>query len=40
MRQTHRAGEKAYGTYLFIERGSEGITMGVSNVLYPYGFKY
>ena len=33
-------GKKVYGTYLFTERGSEGITMGVSNVLYPYGFKY
>ena len=29
-------GKKVYGTYLFTERGSEGITMGVSNVLYPY----
>ena len=26
--------------YIFTERGSEGITMGVTNVLYPYGFKY
>ena len=33
-------GKKVYGTYLFTERGSEGITMGVSNVLYPMGFKY
>jgi len=33
-------GKKVYGTYLFTERGSEGITMGVTNVLYPMGFKY
>ena len=33
-------GKKVYGTYLFTERGSEGITMGVSNVLYPFGFQY
>ncbi len=33
-------GKKVYGAYLFTERGSEGITMGVTNVLYPYGFKY
>ena len=32
-------GKKVYGTYLFTERGSEGITMGVSNVLYPYGLQ-
>ena len=33
-------GKKVYGTYLYTERGSEGITMGVTNVLYPMGFKY
>ena len=33
-------GKKVYGAYLFTERGSEGITMGVTNVLYPFGFKY
>ena len=33
-------GKKVYGASIFTERGSEGITMGVSNVLYDYGFKY
>ena len=33
-------GKKVYGAYLFTERGSEGITMGVTNALYPMGFKY
>src|SRR4029079_3129887 len=33
-------GKKVYGAYLFTERGSEGITMGVTNVLYPMGVKY
>lgn len=33
-------GKKVYGAYIFTERGSEGITMGVSNVLYPFGFQY
>ncbi|HKE19911.1 MAG TPA: extracellular solute-binding protein [Kofleriaceae bacterium] len=33
-------GKKVYGVYLFTERGSEGITMGVTNVLYNYGFDY
>lgn len=33
-------GKKVYGAAIFTERGSEGITMGVSNFLYPYGFKY
>ena len=33
-------GKKVYGAYIFTERGSEGITMGVTNVLYPFGFKY
>ena len=33
-------GKKVYGAYIFTERGSEGITMGVTNVLYGYGFDY
>src|SRR4029434_6922232 len=33
-------GKKVYGAYIFTERGSEGITMGVTNTLYPYGFQY
>lgn len=33
-------GRKVYGAYIFTERGSEGITMGVTNVLYPMGFRY
>jgi multiple sugar transport system substrate-binding protein len=33
-------GKKVYGAYIFTERGSEGITMGVTNVLYDWGFKY
>jgi multiple sugar transport system substrate-binding protein len=33
-------GKKVYGAYIFTERGSEGITMGVTNTMYPYGFKY
>ena len=33
-------GKKVYGTYIYTERGSEGITMGVTNVLYPMGFLY
>src|SRR6267143_2942483 len=33
-------GKKVYGAAIFTERGSEGITMCVSNFLYPYGFKY
>jgi multiple sugar transport system substrate-binding protein len=33
-------GKKVYGAYIFTERGSEGITMGVNNVLYPMGFEY
>jgi hypothetical protein len=32
-------GKKVYGAYIFTERGSEGITMGVTNVLYDYGFE-
>src|SRR5271170_8075928 len=33
-------GKKVYGAYIFTERGSEGITMGVTNVLYNFGFNY
>lgn len=33
-------GKKVYGTYIYTERGSEGITMGVTNALVPMGFKY
>ncbi len=33
-------GKTVYGAYIFTERGSEGITMGVTNVMYDYGFKY
>jgi len=33
-------GKKRYGMYIFTERGSEGITMGVTNVLYNWGFQY
>ncbi len=33
-------GQKVYGAYIYTERGSEGITMGVTNVLYPFGFEY
>ena len=33
-------GKKVYGAYIYTERGSEGITMGVTNVLYDYGFNY
>ncbi len=33
-------GKKVYGAAIFTERGSEGITMGVTNVLYSYGFQY
>ena len=32
-------GKKVYGAYIFTERGSEGITMGVTNVMYDYGFR-
>ena len=27
-------GKKVYGAYIYTERGSEGITMGVTNALY------
>src|SRR6266545_207742 len=33
-------GKKVYGVFIFTERGSEGITMGVTNVLYNWGFDY
>ena len=33
-------GKTVYGAAIYTERGSEGITMGVTNVLYPMGFKY
>jgi len=33
-------GQKRYGAAIFTERGSEGITMGVTGALYPWGFKY
>jgi multiple sugar transport system substrate-binding protein len=33
-------GKKVYGAAVYTERGSEGITMGVTSALYPFGFKY
>ncbi len=33
-------GQKVYGAAIFTERASEGITMGATSLLYPYGFKY
>ena len=33
-------GKKVYGSYIYTERGSEGITMGVTNAMYVYGFEY
>ena len=33
-------GKKVYGAAIYTERGSEGITMGVMNALYNYGFQY
>jgi multiple sugar transport system substrate-binding protein len=33
-------GKTVYGVYIFTERGSEGITMGVTNMLYNFGFEY
>ncbi len=33
-------GKTVYGAYIFTERGSEGITMGVTNMLYNFGFEY
>ncbi len=33
-------GTTVYGAAIYTERGSEGITMGVTNALYNYGFTY
>ncbi|MEL6234033.1 MAG: extracellular solute-binding protein [Pseudomonadota bacterium] len=33
-------GKTVYGVNIFTERGSEGITMGVTGALYAWGFKY
>ncbi len=33
-------GTTVYGAAIYTERGSEGITMGVTNALYNYGFMY
>lgn len=33
-------GTTVYGVSLYTERGSEGITMGITNALYNYGFLY
>jgi multiple sugar transport system substrate-binding protein len=33
-------GQTVYGAAIFTERASEGITMGASSLLYPFGFKY
>ncbi|HSO46730.1 MAG TPA: ABC transporter substrate-binding protein, partial [Rhizobiaceae bacterium] len=33
-------GQKVYVAAIFTERASEGITMGATSALYPYGFKY
>jgi multiple sugar transport system substrate-binding protein len=33
-------GKTVYGASIYTERGSEGITMGVMDVLYSFGFKY
>ena len=33
-------GTTVYGASIYTERGSEGITMGVTNALYNYGFQY
>jgi hypothetical protein len=33
-------GKTVYGASIYTERGSEGITMGVTNVLYDWGFQY
>ncbi|MEO6299179.1 MAG: extracellular solute-binding protein [Paracoccaceae bacterium] len=33
-------GKTVYGASIYTERGSEGVTMGVMDVLYSYGFKY
>ena len=33
-------GKTVYGAAIYTERGSEGITIGVTNALYNYGFEY
>ena len=33
-------GKTRYGIAIYTERGSEGITMGVTSALYPWGFQY
>lgn len=33
-------GRTVYGASIYTERGSEGITMGVTNALYNFGFRY
>ena len=33
-------GTTVYGAAIYTERGSDGITMGVTNALYNYGFEY
>src|SRR5687768_17523134 len=33
-------GKTVYGAAIFTERGSEGITMGVTSALYSWGFQY
>ncbi len=33
-------GKTVYGAAIYTERGSEGITMGVTNAMYNYGFEY
>ncbi len=33
-------GKKVYGAAIYTERGSEGITMGVTAAMYAWGFKY
>ena len=33
-------GKTVYGAAIYTERGSEGITMGVTNALYNFGFQY
>ena len=33
-------GKKVYGAAIYTERGSEGITMGVTAALYSWGFQY
>ena len=33
-------GKKVYGMAIYTERGSEGITMGVTSAMYPWGMRY